>query len=75
MIDLLKHNPVGLTSTTKLRTLQYAFSYSDEKMVQEMEDLISFQNTSIKRKKKKAKNKWSNKTKIQLSTLCETGFT
>lgn len=57
MIDLLKHNPVGLTSMTKLRTLQYAFSYSDEKMVQEMEDLISFQNTSIKRKKKKAKNK------------------
>lgn len=55
MIDLLKHNPVGLTSMTKLRTLQYAFSYSDEKMVQEMEDLISFQNTS--RKKKKAKNK------------------
>lgn len=55
MIDLLKHNPVGLTSTTKLRTLQYAFSYSDEKMVQEMEDLISFQNTSIKRKKKESK--------------------
>lgn len=73
MIDLLKHNPVGLTSMTKLRTLQYAFSYSDEKMVQEMEDLISFQNTS--RKKKKAKNKWSNKTKIQLSILCKTGFT
>lgn len=72
MIDLLKHNPVGLTSMTKLRTLQYAFSYSDEKMVQEMEDLISFQNTS---RKKKAKNKWSNKTKIQLSILCKTGFT
>lgn len=52
MIDLLKHNPVGLTSTTKLRTLQYAFSYSDEKMVQEMEDLISFQNTSRKKKSK-----------------------
>lgn len=53
MIDLLKHNPVGLTSMTKLRTLQYAFSYSDEKMVQEMEDLISFQNTSRKKKKSK----------------------
>lgn len=52
MIDLLKHNPVGLTSMTKLRTLQYAFSYSDEKMVQEMEDLISFQNTSRKKKSK-----------------------
>lgn len=37
---------------TKLRTLQYAFSYSDEKMVQEMEDLISFQNTSRKKKSK-----------------------
>lgn len=35
MIDLLKHIPVGLKSMSKLKTLQYAFSYSDENVVQE----------------------------------------
>lgn len=35
MIDLLKHIPVGLKSMSKLKTPQYAFSYSDENVVQE----------------------------------------